>query len=460
LKKALPDALILLGGPEAGMEPSAMLERYGFIDYVISGAGEEPLKNLLDSLENNKEPYAEGIWSRNECFGGYAMAPIDSPMPYSLDDITNCKNKILYYEASRGFYNKCAYCLSSVDKCMYYDIEKVKKELLFMSEHGAKLIKLIDRSFNADKKRAKELFAFLSKNTQDTKFHFEIAPDIFDEEMFSVLSSVPKGKFQFEAGIQSLNIKTLEAINRKTDIDKALDNIRKIKSLGNIEIHVDIIAGLPYEDLESFIKTFNGVYDLKADMLSLGFLKLLKGTEIRKRAEEFEIVYNSFPPYEVIRTSCISPFELSLLKGVEEALERLYNSGAFKNTIAKLEKKYPSPFDLYKDLSKAFSPGEPRSSIYSKLLCKYGKELKESLILDFMASGEKKPPQGFEPIISDDFRNRCFEFIEKYTDEIFPEYKELPYKELHKKLTFYAFDCGTYVADKAGGVSLNITERF
>ncbi len=454
LKKAT-GALIVFGGPEAGGDAEGFIKENTFCDYVIKGEGEIALSHLLSAIEKGEMPSLSGIYSESK---GEGIAPSLSTPPesYKDSDIEENQGRILYYETSRGCFNKCAYCISGNEDVCLYEEERVKKEIRHMTSFNLPLIKLVDRSFNAYGKRSERMLRFLAGETGETCFHLEVAPELFTEEMLDIMKNAKKGKFQLEAGIQSLNEETLSAIGRITDNEKAFSNLKKIISFGNVSVHTDIIAGLPKEGFESFKKGFDKVYALKAKRMDVGFLKVLKGTKMREIAEKHGIVYESVPPYEVIKTDDLSAMELSEIKKVHLALDRIYNSGKFPYTVAYLEKTEKSAFMLYYALGSIISEGMSLSKIFTELLRKYP-DAKINLIKDFMLSGEKSVPQGFDNINVDKFSEKCISFLSENCGIYFPHLSALHPGAAFKKLKFYAFPEGIYVSDREGAKVYDIT---
>lgn len=344
VKKHIPSVKVVIGGPEVAYDVAKVLEN-PLIDYVISGEGEWPIAKLIDSIFAEKTDIndIDGVSFRDDSGKALIREPYisyeDPPFPYTEKYLSALKGRIAYLETSRGCPYNCAYCLSG--RCggvRFFDLEKTKENMLILANSGTKTIKLVDRTFNADKKRAQELFSFVVDNYAKTIpstvcFHFEISAEILDAKTIEILHSAPAGAIQLEIGIQSYNEKTLSHINRKCDLDKLDNNIRKILEVSNIHVHVDLIAGLPYESMNDFANGFNRAYKLHADMLQLGFLKLLHGAPMREEKEKYLCEYNSTPPYEVISTPWLSCDELDVLHSSEDALDRLYNSGRFSNTL-------------------------------------------------------------------------------------------------------------------------------
>lgn len=359
LKKIKPGAMIILGGPEVSFDAEELLEKHSFIDYIIRGEGEETMLELLQYLNGNAPDISSiaGITYRGS--SGVKSSPerrllkdLDV-IPFPYENIDELDTKIIYYETSRGCPFNCQYCLSStLHGVRYFSIDRIKQELKLFIERGVKQVKLVDRTFNCNKKHSLEIIRYVMELNGSTNFHFEIAADLLDEEIISVLSQAPRDMFQFEIGVQSTNPDALREISRAMDLDKVKQNVRMLQKAHNSHMHLDLIAGLPFEDLESFKRSFDEVHELLPDMLQLGFLKLLKGSGIRERAEEYQVQYNDFNPYEVLSTKWISYDELTMLKEVEHLLELYYNSGRFRHSLQYIfEKHYSSFFDFYKNFS-------------------------------------------------------------------------------------------------------------
>ena len=356
IKKVLPDTTIILGGPEVSYNPTEILKTFS-CDFVISGEGEKAFLSLIDALQT-KSSYDNiaGISFKNDTqiISNPSKQGIDmAKLPFPYTDFTQVENKICYYEASRGCPFGCKYCLSSIERGVRFaPIEKVKKELKLFLDNSVEQVKFVDRTFNADKKFAKQIIQFLIENDNGkTNFHFEVEAGLLDDELINLLSSARKGLFQLEIGIQSTNKSTLKAINRNNDMKQIEYCITKLQRNKNIHLHLDLIAGLPLEDFESFKKSFNDVYRLDPHQLQLGFLKILKGSAMEKLCTEYDINYSPFPPYEVLSTHCLSYNDILILKGVEEMVEIYYNSNRFYLSTTYISKKFDNPFDFYLKLS-------------------------------------------------------------------------------------------------------------
>lgn len=355
IKRLNPEAAILLGGPEVSFDASQLLAQHPYIDYILRGEGEESLPELLQLLgaKNADLSTVKGLTYRE------ADTVIDNPdrplmqdldiIPFPYEDLSLLQNKIIYYETSRGCPFNCQYCLSStIHGVRTFSMERIKEDIRRFVEHGVKQVKLVDRTFNCNKKHSLEILRYIIGLGGKTNFHFEIAADLLDEEMLCVLAAAPKDMFQFEIGVQSTNEAALREISRAMSLDRVKSNVRALQQAKNSHLHLDLIAGLPYEDYTSFGKSFDEIHQLKPDMLQLGFLKLLKGSGLRKRAEEYGIEYNAFNPYEVLKTRWISFEELLKLKEIEHLLELYYNSGRFRNSLSYLfGRHYFSYFAFY-----------------------------------------------------------------------------------------------------------------
>lgn len=353
VKKTLPDSVIILGGPEVSYNAAEVLEN-PLIDYVISGEGEKPFALLCKAIADNIS--ADSI--AGVCRKGHISAPYTPdeipPSPYTEEYFAALGGRIAYLETSRGCPYSCAFCLSGrCGNARFYPLSRAFDEMLRLASSGTKTIKLVDRTFNANKERAKEIIRFIKANYDEkiprgVCFHFEIAGDILDDETIELLNSMPVHSVQLEIGMQSFNEKTLAYINRKTNTEKLCRNIKRLTAAGNIHIHIDLIAGLPYEDIISFADSFNKAYSLNSNMLQLGFLKLLHGADMREDEKKYPCIYSKTPPYEVISTPWLSASEMDYLRKIEDCTDRIYNSERFKRTLNyALSESGKTPFELF-----------------------------------------------------------------------------------------------------------------
>ena len=397
LKKAKPDAKIVLGGPECSYSARELFEKYEFIDYIMCGEGEVIAGQLIDAIESKKDVNIKGVATREHTSGMADCVNLEEiEFPYSKEDFEQLKNRIIYFETSRGCPFRCSYCLSSIEKGIrYFPMEYVKKGFDIFFENNVPLVKLIDRTFNSNSQRAIEIVKYIIENSKCTKVHFEIDPGILTDDLIEVIASAPKDLFQLEMGIQSANPDTLKAVNRNENLIKVCENIQKLKKADNMHIHLDLIAGLPYEDYTSFAKSFNYVYSMKPHMLQLGFLKVLHGTPIK---ENTDIIYADFPPYEVISTKWISPEEICKLKLIDQAVDNINNSGAFKRTLNKIITD--NAFMVFEKISDIFNTNKTlgRFDIYEELFKIFGNEIYEELCLDFLENGKNRPMPKFAGI--------------------------------------------------------------
>lgn len=361
IKKLLPGCKIILGGPEVSYNADEVLEENAAVDFVLCGEGEEVFSELHWDIINNSSGYKalKGIAFRengtvvyNEGFN--LVSHLDKIIPpYTPELLEAVQGRILYYESSRGCPFSCSYCISSTfNGVRYFPLDRVKQDLAVLLLYKPKLIKFVDRTFNCNKQRARAIIEHIISLDCDTVFHFEAAADLFDDEMLKILSNAQKGRIQFEIGLQTTNSNTLAEIQRVTDICRLKANVGKILGFGNMHIHLDLIAGLPYEDLESFKISFNEVYEMRPHQLQLGFLKMLKGSKIRNEAQKHGYTYKRYSPYEILGNSYISFEDILLLKDVEEVLERYFNSNRFIKSLEFIEKRlFENPFELYYKLS-------------------------------------------------------------------------------------------------------------
>lgn len=360
IKTILPDVKIVLGGPEVSFESEKYLNEYPLIDAVICGEGEETFREFIQAQRQNSALNTiKGLSYRDNIIIVNQPRPlIDSldeiPFPYDSNDFAALKNKIVYYETARGCAYSCSYCLSSTVKGLrFLSSKRVNKDIKTLIKAGVKQIKFVDRTFNISKQHAMVIWQIILDNINySTNFHFEIAADLLDEEMIELLEKFPPGLVQFEIGVQSINLETLKAIERKSNIDILSSNVKKLRKNNNIHLHLDLIAGLPYENLQSFKKSFNTVYDLSPHQLQLGFLKVLKGTKIHREAHEMGIVARNFPPYEVLQTKWLSYDDLLLLKDIEEVIEGYFNTTHYSYFLSYIFKKWQNgAFALYQAFS-------------------------------------------------------------------------------------------------------------
>lgn len=351
LKKTLPNVIIVAGGPEVSFENGGLLEENTNVDYIIAGEGEDKLPGLLNLLKNGGKPDEQEILRLKSYTEIRNLENI--PSPYKYIEKGSLKNRIAYIESSRGCPFRCAYCMSSVTKGVrYFPLEKVYEAIDILAESGSTVIKFVDRTFNCNEERALAIWEYILKfRNRGIVFHFEIDPGLLTDKMLSCLEKMPEGLVQVEAGIQSIHEKTLAAVQRNESIEKAFSNLSRLLSFGNIHVHADLIAGLPYESYSDFRKSFNMVYSLFAHHFQLGFLKFLRGSALKQKKEQYGYLFRNYPPYEVISSNCISAEELLKIKDIETCTDLFYNSGRFGLTLRILFDSLGDPFAFYERLS-------------------------------------------------------------------------------------------------------------
>ena len=400
LKTAMPGSVIIFGGPEAA--------EYDFVDCVITGEGEEAIVQALTAVQNG-EPLPREISG--------AAADLDRmPQPYTAEDLRSIIGKMVYFETARGCPFSCSYCLSSARRGIrYFPMEYVKTGLSMFFDNNVRLVKLVDRTFNCNPSRAAEIMRFTIDNSKSTMLHLEMAPHLITDEILALLSEAPN-RFQLEMGIQSTNPQTLEAINRRFDLAVTAEKI-KLATASGVHIHLDLIAGLPYEDIDSFRRSFEYVYSLRPHMLQLGFLKVLPGTAIRDFGG---ICHMAEPPYEVLSTEWLPSCEVFRLKDIENAVDRFYNSGAFSRTVELLSAE--APFEFFDSLGAALADAEKngrlaRHNIYEVLYRLDGggdDNVAEAIALDFIQNNKDRPMLDFVTRDSrPQFKKRCLEYVQK-----------------------------------------------
>lgn len=362
LTKILPDADFWAGGPEVSYDAEKFLAENPEFTGVMVGEGEETFLELSGHyIEQSPADLKDitGVCYRDGekiVHNGWRQIMDLSSIPFVYKDLADFKNRIIYYESSRGCPFSCSYCLSSIDKKLRFrDTEMVKKELQLFIDNKVPQVKFVDRTFNCKHDHAMVIWKYINEHDNGvTNFHFEISADLLREEELQEMSTMRPGLIQLEIGVQSTNPDTIKAIHRTMDFEKLKGIVNRIHSFGNIHQHLDLIAGLPYEDYDSFRKSFNDVYALKPQQLQLGFLKVLKGSHMMEMCQEYEIVYKTREPYEVLSTKWLDYDHVLKLKNVENMVEVYYNSGQFQNTLEYLEGFFPDAFSIYEGLGRFY----------------------------------------------------------------------------------------------------------
>lgn len=362
LPKVLPHAEIWLGGPEVSYDAARILSREPAVYGIMMGEGEETFLNIVRRYMDGSRSFGSvcGTAVRDEtgkAVENPLMKAVDmSSIPFLYEDLKDFDNRIIYYESSRGCPFSCSYCLSSLDKSVRFrDTDLVLKELDFFLEGRVPQVKFVDRTFNCNRKHTMAIWRHIMGHDNGvTNFHFEISADLLNEEELKLLSCMRPGLMQLEIGVQSTNPLTIKEIRRQMDLKLLKNTVSRINSFGNIHQHLDLIAGLPWEDYESFRSSFNEVYEMKPEQLQLGFLKVLKGSYMAEMAEEYEVKFKTQPPYEVLSTRWLSYGDVLKLKTLEEMLEVYGNSGQFRTVMAELSGEFETPFDMFEALAEYY----------------------------------------------------------------------------------------------------------
>lgn len=358
IKLVSPQTEILYGGPEVSYDSKDFMEK-NIGEYLIEGEGEKTYRDFVKYKLGLRElSDIKGLYYRKNdkiIFNGTRplMDMDEIVFPYEEDEDLN--NKIVYYEGSRGCPFRCKYCLSSTTHGVrFHSIERTLEELNFFIKKGVRLVKFVDRTFNCNHKYSMAIWDFLIKADTNTKFHFEISADILKEEEIELLRKAPKGRFQFEVGVQTTNDNVLKNINRFVNFSDIKEKVEELLSINNINQHLDLIAGLPGEDYKSFVKSFNDVHSIKPEEIQLGFLKLLKGSDMRRDAYLYNMKYSPYPPYEILSTDKISYDEIQILKRVEAVVDKYYNSQKFNTILEFFYDKFETPYEFFYELGNYF----------------------------------------------------------------------------------------------------------
>ena len=527
LKKIAP-YVILLGGSEVAYTPERYLSDNPFIDGIVCCEGELVIDDILSatSLEDMRliggmcmreelvqervqlaeeqtqenaqfqvpsetQSQAQGnAQNENECSNLNAISTPSSlgnrrntpktsydfssrPFPYNKDNMSLFENKIIYYETSRGCPYRCSYCISSIEKNMrYVPIEQVERELQFFIDEELSLVKFIDRTFNADRKRASRIISYIIEHNKKTCFHFEVCVELLTDEIVALLKKAPLNYFQIEAGLQTINPSTLKAINRNNRLDIFERHMTNLIETKNLHVHADLIALLPYEDIESFIKGFNYLYKIGPHMFQLGFLKVLHGTQIEKETGEYEIEYLPYPPYEAIKSKWISFEEKMLLKRLDFLIDKIHNTHYYNNALSYIVAKYfDEPYDFYFDLSNYFFErgyfeiGLSKKELY-KILMQYSKKFNDVkidsiLAFDFLLNMGLSLDEASFPNIKRVNSQKVFDFLheKENVDRYLPTHSSLTIKEIFKKVAIYRFEESPLCEQSRGATILFTTDK-
>lgn len=476
LKKALPETVIILGGPEVSFDSVSLLDKHVYVDYVVKGEGEITFPDLINYIKNGENLSDSGITYRQNgdiidtpqaCVPDFSQIPF----PYDISDIKDLDGRIIYYESSRGCPYSCKYCLSGErGRVRFKDTELVKKELKFFSDNNVPLVKFVDRTFNADRKRAALIWEYISSLETDTRFHMEITGELLDDDTVKLLSRVNPTNLQFEIGVQSTNPDTLSAIDRKCQVDKLFKYISLLLEKTDIHIHLDLIAGLPFENLESFKKSFNDVVSLKPHVLQLGFLKVLKGSAIRNESSKYGIIYRDNAPYEIISNDFLSCEELIFLKDIDFVFDKYYNSGSFSKTMDFLFEKYSDKFRIFADIVSFFRKNNYINASFSKqklydvlydCFSGYGTEFEEALRYDFIFSLHSgKLPSWCNTDNSLTYSEEVYDFLknEELKQTVIPHLAGRAAKSIVKHVRFERFSYGIMMFDYVNNAVYDVTK--
>ncbi|MEN6325208.1 MAG: B12-binding domain-containing radical SAM protein [Syntrophomonas sp.] len=472
-KKIAPDTVIILGGPEVSYDARSLLEMHDAVDFVIRGEGEATLKELLHTIYMNRPlEQVKGISYRQgaQCLENpdrELIADLDRiPFPYK-GDLNAYRNRIIYYETSRGCPYNCSYCLSSTIKGVrFFSLQRVKEDLSCLISQGVREVKFVDRTFNCHEGRALEIMEFILGQAGKTKFHFEIGAELLSPDFMTFLQKVPAGRFDFEIGVQSTNPESLQAVNRKSNWQILKENIKTLQAAGNIHIHLDLIAGLPYEDLPSFARSFNNAYKLNPDVIQLGFLKLLKGSDIRNQRDQHEYLFQTEPTYQVLANRWLSYEDILNLKDIENLLDRYYNAGNVPKSLDHITNCIfnRDPFAFWQNFAAywrekgLFSLAHKREAEYS-ILMEYiqanhpvhSELLNELLKFDFLCHNQSynlpAPILSYNPDNSNEklyslLKNQ--EFIERYLPGVSSKTPRENRRQVHLEYFKYdPFDCSS-----------------
>ena len=419
IKKVLPDVKIWAGGPEVSYHAEAFLKEEPAVDIVMMGEGEITFAHFLKALLEGEElKQVPGLMLRNDdgtiTDTGFrqVMDMSQIPFPYAFMDMKELEHRIIYYESSRGCPFSCAYCLSSIDKKLRFrSLDLVLPELEWFLQAKVPQVKFVDRTFNCKKSHAMAIWQYIRDHDNGiTNFHFEIAADLLDKDELDLLSTMRPGLVQLEIGVQSTNEKTLETIRRKTDIEEIRQITETINSWHNIHQHLDLIVGLPWEDLKRFKQSFNDVYSMEPEQLQLGFLKILKGSYMEELIPDCDLLYSAAPPYEVLQTKWLSYGDVLELKDIEEMTEVHYNSRQFTCTLKELEKEFNTPYEMFSFMAGYYNKNH-LSGISHSRIARY--EILWKMIQVKLEKSEKYETQGE---LENGAVSEISEKLEKYRD--------------------------------------------
>lgn len=476
ITKVLPDTDIWLGGPQVSHNAGEVMEQFPDIKGIMIGEGEETFSELLERYQRRDTQdltSVAGLYLKTGYTAPRKAIGLDK-LPFLYKDTETFANRIIYYESSRGCPYRCSYCLSSIEKTVRLrDIGTVKKELEFFLENKVKQVKFVDRTFNCVHEHAMDIWQYLYEHDNGvTNFHFEISADIITDEELEMLKKLRPGLVQLEIGVQTVNEKTLEAINRRMDLERLEYVVAKIRENHNIHQHLDLIAGLPYEDYQSFKISFDRVYAMRPDQLQLGFLKVLSGAPIAARTQEFGISYTKQPPYEVLYTRWLSYPDMIRLKKIEEMVELYYNSRQFVNTLEYLVRAFGSPFEMFEALADFFEENgyftnSPSRAYRYEVLLDFSSEYdggkrniySELLTYDlYLRENIKSRPDFCRPLTDKEYKDFRHDFYkqEEKSGSLLPGLRGLDAKALSgvthlEAFTYPVWEMGAFAGETSAG---------
>ncbi len=476
IKKIRPELTIVLGGPEVTYDVEYWMNRISEVDFIVIGEGEETFHHLLTEIRDEQKYHLVFGISYRKSSGEVIinpnrpkldLAPIPSPYRFA-EDIPDLSKRVVYMETSRGCPFSCQFCLSSIEVGVrYFDKEKIKADILYLIEHGAKLIKFVDRTFNIKRDYAMEMFQFLIDNHQGCVFQFEITADIMRPEVLDFLATnAPAGIFRFEIGVQSTNDLTNELVKRRQNFTKLSNTVNKVKASGKIDQHLDLIAGLPEENYDSFRNTFNDVFALRPEELQLGFLKMLRGTGLRYQAEEYGYIYMDHAPYEILGNRVLPFADIVRIKRVEDVLEKYWNAHRMDHTLLYLiEEEFASAFHFFQEFGDFWEEqgwsriGHQLEDLFTRLhlfLEKRGNHAPDVILglmkLDYFLGHQHKPRKTWwQHSFSKEEQSAWFKQLAIAPETVSTDFAELQLaeKDLHKHsmLEEISFDLQLYLEE-------------
>lgn len=473
IKALAPEKTLFIGGPEVSFRERDVFSEYA-ADFIIKGEGELPLSQYLQGIPPET---IKGIMTPAFDNGLAGNVPLeDIPFVYGENDLAGLQNRAVYYETTRGCPFHCSFCISSLSEGVRaLPMDRIKRELQLFIDKKIRKVKLVDRTFNYDRKRAYEIFQYIIENSRETCFHFEVGADLFDEETLELLKTAPAGIIQFEAGVQTTNSETSRLICRTNSLEKLKHNVGLLKQC-KMRLHLDLIAGLPKEDLQSFYNSFDEIYRLKPDILQLGFLKMLYGSKIRREADLFHYIYRKEPPYEVLKNDSISFPELMRLKDMEEAVEIYHNSRSFVTALNYVfDENEIRPSAFFDALGQALK-GEGRLSfkeqfaligrIYRILELKKNDDFLEHLKYDYVQKNRGPLPGCFANFKSKQASKAFFELLdnEEAVLKYFPWLSVYKPKERKKIVDFELFcfedEKKLFAFDRKNGIVVDLSPEL